>query len=383
MTDNLYDSRVEMFLNAIQGRSSENIPVYLMMDALYAVQMNGKNLKEATYNPQLVLDGTKKLFEKVYCDGVGNIYTKGAIFYKLMRSKNFVQSEEGFLQHPEIYTLENDELDELIADPFKTIAEKVLPRTLGAMDEPFPKNMYNLMKANIGNSNYLGGLVGGKFALSHKMNVPMVYTNLTKAPFDYLGSSVRGFVNILADVRRTPQKLKDACEALLPLMEATAELSFRAPDKSFPFVFLPTLIPHFLQAKQFEMLFYPTFKQLLDNLAAKGFNFVIQFEGDWERFYDCLQSLPPKRILGIFEFGDPALAKKRLGDLMAISGFYPLSLLGMGTEEQCIDKAKEIIDVLAPGGGYVFSTDKQLLVLRDAKPQNLIAVHEFVHNYSI
>ena len=32
--------------------------------------------------------------------------------------------------------------------------------------------------------------------------------------------------------------------------------------------------------------------------------------------------------------------------------FYPITLLGTGTKEQCIDKAKELLDILAPGGNY-------------------------------
>ena len=298
-----------------------------------------------------------------------------------MRSTNFIPSEVGFLQHPETFTLSNEELEDIIADPFKTIAEKIFPRSMDSMNLPFPQNMYSLMKANMGNTNYLNGLISKKFGLAGEMGVPMVYTNLTKAPLDYLGSSVRGLANIFTDIRRTPERVINACNALSPLLEAAGELNFRAPNKNFPFIFFPTLIPHFLNVKQFETIYYPTFKSMLDNLSNKGFKFVIQFEGNWERFYDCISSLPANKILGVFEMGDPGYAKNKIGDMMCLSGFYPVTLLGCASKEECLDKAKEVVDALAPNGRYIFATDKQLINARDAKLENLQAVHELVRDY--
>ncbi|MEG0378281.1 MAG: uroporphyrinogen decarboxylase family protein, partial [Eubacterium sp.] len=195
--------------------------------------------------------------------------------------------------------------------------------------------------------------------------------------------SVRGLVGILKDMRTYPDKIAAACEAMEPLLEATGELGFRAPNRDFPFIFMPTLIPHFIKTKDFEKFYFPTFKKLVCNLAEKGFNFVIQFEGNWERFYDCLQDLPKNKIFGIFEFGDPQLAKDKLGKNMVVSGFYPLTLLGMGRPQECVDKAKEIVDILAPGGGYIFTTDKQIMNIKDAVPENLIQVYDFVNRYAV
>lgn len=379
----LFDERVHLYKDTLNHRPVKRVASYLMLDALYAVQFQGKSLKEATYNPELLLNCTSEMLETVICDGVGNIYTKGGMFYRMTESKNFVQSQEGFLQHPEIYTLESNELTDLINDPFKTIAEKVLPRSLGKMDEGFPMNMYTMLKAYAANSSYLGKLGAGKMLVGKNAGVPLIYTNLTKAPLDYLGSSVRGLVGLFKDLRREKEAILEACDALLPLLTATGELSFRSPDRSFPFIFMPTLVPHFLKTKDFETFYFPTFKKLVEDLTDKGFNLVIQFEGNWERFYHCLQELPKNKIFGIFEFGNPKVAKEMLGDTMVVSGFYPLTLLGMGEPEACVNKAKEIIDILAPGGGYIFTTDKQITNIKDAKPENLKAVYQLIQDYGI
>ena len=379
----LYDQRVQLYLDTLNHRPTTRVASYLSMDALYSVQFQNQSLKRATYEPEIVLNCMEKMLSEIPCDGVGNIYTKGGMFYRVTESKNFIQNHEGFLQHPEIYTLESDELKDLAQDPFKTIAEKVLPRSLGKMDTPFPMNMYTMMKAHMGNSAYLGDLARGKFDVGKKVGVPLVYTNLTKAPLDYIGSSVRGLVELFKDLRRNKQAILDCCEALLPLLESTAELSFRAPDRQFPFIFIPTLIPHFLKIKDFERFYFPTFKKLIENLAEKGFNFVIHFEGNCERFYHYFQELPKNKIFGIFEFGDPKLAKDMLGDTMIVSGFYPLQLLRIASKKECLSKAKEIVDILAPGGGYIFTTDKQLTNIKDANPENLQAVYRFINEYGL
>ena len=65
-----------------------------------------------------------------------------------------------------------------------------------------------------------------------------------------------------------------------------------------------------------------------------------------------------------FEYGDPKLVKEKLsGTRHVITGFFPISLLQFGSEQEVKDKAKELIDILAPGGGYIFGFDKGLFSL--------------------
>jgi uroporphyrinogen-III decarboxylase len=72
------------------------------------------------------------------------------------------------------------------------------------------------------------------------------------------------------------------------------------------------------------------------------------------------------------------LAKEKLKDVMCLTGLYPITLVGSGTKQQCIDKAKEVLDTLAPNGGYIFSFDKHPLSVKDVNIENLRAVMEYV-----
>ena len=97
-----------------------------------------------------------------------------------------------------------------------------------------------------------------------------------------------------------------------------------------------------------------------------------------------MQDIPKSdKIIAIMEYGDMKKAKHTIGKNLCLQGFYPISLLGYGTKQECIDKAKEVIDIMAPGGGYIFSLDKYILNASDVNPENMKAVNEFVRDYGV
>lgn len=106
-------------------------------------------------------------------------------------------------------------------------------------------------------------------------------------------------------------------------------------------------------------------------------------EGEWESKYDWLNSLPKNFAVGIVEGDDIFEAKKRIGDNITIAGGMPLQMLKLGKKEECIDYAKKLIDELAPGGGYIFTSSRELLSKGDVNHENLVETHNFVHEYGV
>ena len=82
-------------------------------------------------------------------------------------------------------------------------------------------------------------------------------------------------------------------------------------------------------------------------------------------------------------FGDPTVFKEKLGDKFILTGFYPLAMLKTGTLNEIQDKAKEIIDILAPGGRYIFSLDKSILRVSDVEIDKYQALLRFVKEYAV
>ncbi len=131
-----------------------------------------------------------------------------------------------------------------------------------------------------------------------------------------------------------------------------------------------------LKQQDFEKFYWPTFYKLCHIAGERGQRMYIFCEGDWTRFADYLLDLPAGARLW-FEYGDAQKMKDKLGKKHILSGLYPLTLLKTGTKQQCIDKAKEIIDIMAPGGNFFFDFDKHALNIGDINPDNYRAVQEY------
>ena len=54
-------------------------------------------------------------------------------------------------------------------------------------------------------------------------------------------------------------------------------------------------------------------------------------------------------------------------------------LLSKGTKEECIDHVKYLVDELGPKG-FILGQDKMMSYRVDAKPENVLAVCEYVQN---
>lgn len=144
---------------------------------------------------------------------------------------------------------------------------------------------------------------------------------------------------------------------------------------------MPLHMPPFMRTKDAEELWFPTYKKLLEQYAARGVRTSPFVESDWTRFLDLLYDLPAATNMK-FEGGDPKLIKEKLGGKMMLGGFYPLMLIRSGTPEQCIDKAKELLDIMLPGGGYIFNTDKVPMNMGDVNLDNFKALSEFLRDYA-
>jgi uroporphyrinogen-III decarboxylase len=72
--------------------------------------------------------------------------------------------------------------------------------------------------------------------------------------------------------------------------------------------------------------------------------------------------------------------KKLLGNVACLSGGVESPMLMFGTKEEVIAKTKENIDILAPGGGYIFALSD---TMEDCKPELVEAMFETVKTYGV
>lgn len=307
---------------------------------------------------------------------------------------NFTSSLGGGIYHGDMETIqiatgqsqimEPDEYGELIQDPKGFFLNKILPRKLnifkvGTTEEKFEKarnSVYILLQWFQGRGQLLE-----RFKNDHGLPC----TNAVP-PFvagDIILDSLRDFLGTMKDVRRHGDKMAEACMAMTQkyiIPSAFATMPQPLYDK---YLNLFLHLPPYLKPKDFEKVYWPSFKLYIETFASQGYKFLILFEKNYEHLYDYLQELPAGTILGLFEEDDLRKTKKALSKKICIGGGISTNDLAYKTKQECIDIAKAAIDDLAPNGGYVFCVDRVMNSINDAKPENIIAVNDFVWEYGV
>ncbi|AOY74567.1 uroporphyrinogen decarboxylase family protein [Clostridium formicaceticum] len=372
--------RNQLFQDIDEGKIPKRVPVYTWMDITYIMQYAGVDLKKAQWD----VGGFKDMIEvgaKSFASDINPAtFTRLYPVYNILGAKNFIMSSSGQIQHPEITGMDPEEYDEMIKDPYKFMHDKIFPRLYANLDTTPAKRSMVFAKAQKAFFDIMGQIAAADAEMNAKYGLADGRIACQSiAPFDQVADQFRSFSGISADIRRYPEKVLAACEAVLPMMLKAGVKPHSSVSKK---TFIPLHMAPYMREKDFEKFYWPTFKKLVEGLWAAGAGVLLFVEHDWTRFLDYLNELP-KGTHMMFEYGDPKTIKEKVGKKHIISGLYPLTLLAQGTKQECIDKAKELIDILAPGGNYVFSFDKVALNIRDAKPENIIAVNEFVREYAV
>ena len=77
---------------------------------------------------------------------------------------------------------------------------------------------------------------------------------------------------------------------------------------------------------------------------------------------------------------DMSRAKKVLGDAACIAGNVPVTMLCTGTPPEVKDHCRKLIEVCAPGGGYILTGSASM---DRGNPDNLRAVMEAAKEYGV
>ncbi len=378
----LKSERTRLFQSLFESKVPQRVPVDLSLGVECTAEFGGTNLAEAQWNTLAIQESADKICQILYSDTCPFRRTlRYPSYYEILRSQSFVMGSSGFIQHPEVMGMQAEDYDYLIEKPYDCLLERVIPRQYKAFNPNEPVSMaLNLTKSYMAYSNDFaegGRIISG---LVEKYGYyPGSRVGFTAAPFDFIADQLRGFKEISMDIRRMPDKLAEACEAVYPIVFKKALPAKITPHST---IFIPLHMPTFMREKDFARLWWPTFKRMVDEYASLGLHCQLFCEDDWTRYLDYLADLPVNTVL-LFEYGDPKLIKEKLGKKHILSGLYPLTMLQSESKQNCLDKAKELIDIMAPGGKFYFSPDKVPLMSSDFNLDNLCALGEFVRDYGV
>lgn len=379
MTDKtaLAQERTQLFSDVLEGRIPKRVPVYGFIQNEFAIQYAGYDLTVAQWDSDLFEVVVDKICQDFFTDNVPVMTVRYPSIYRLLGSRNWIMGSGGLIQHPEVEGLKQEEYDEFIASPFDCIVNKVLPRLYSELDTTDSASKaialakgFKCFNDEFGNQFAQAARLKEKYGFADAN----LFGTICESPLDFLTDQMRGFKGISLDIRRIPDKVEAAVNAVTPWVIKMGMQPFPAKNTC---TFIPLHMAPFMREKDFARLWWPGFKKQVYALREAGFQSFIYCEQDWTRYVDYLAELPERTVL-FFEDGDPKKIKEKLGEKHVITGFYPQTLLKTGTKQQCIDKAKELVDILAPGGGYIFNMDKVLITANSVKPENLQAVYEYV-----
>ena len=200
------------------------------------------------------------------------------------------------------------------------------------------------------------------------------------APFDMIADILRGTQGAVMDMYRQPDKLHEAMEKLTPMAIRSAVTAADASGCPVTFMPLHKGDETFMSPKQFETFYWPSFKKVLLGIIEEG---IVPFpfaEGRYGARLEIIRDLPRGSILWSFEDIDMARAKEILGNSACIAGNVPASMLHTGTPQDVKECCRKLIEVCAPGGGYILTGAAGM---SEGNPDNLRAMVAAAKEYGV
>ncbi|MCG0276810.1 MAG: hypothetical protein L5655_11785 [Thermosediminibacteraceae bacterium] len=271
--------------------------------------------------------------------------------------------------------MDADEYDKLIEDPVKFIAETVLPRACRNLETP-RQAMATMVRLGgeiaRANANLMESL-----KVMQELGYPMIGIGGAYAPLDLIGDFLRGVENVLLDLRRYPDKVKAATEALVePIMNyALAHKSIGAE-----IYFIPLHLNEYLSPKLYKEFYWPTLKEVIVRLVNEGLKVFVFFEGRHDAHLETILELPKGWGVAYFEKTDVVKAKKILQGHTCVMGGIPIGLIVGGTPAEIDEYVKNLLEQVKPGGGFILAPGVGTAP-KETPVENIRALIEAVEKY--
>jgi hypothetical protein len=286
--------------------------------------------------------------------------------------------------------MEPEDYDPLIANPKKWLWEVFLPRKFkylqnkGANLGSF-RNFLQKFGEFGGYMGKIGSIVAEEYGWCDLFPLDTAYDAWGHG-LELLFCAFRGIKGLSYDIRRIPEKVEAAIEALNEVIlyprVARAKVKYGKGTSEnhcvdiFPVMFAHTIMSH----KQFERFYWPYFEQFIKYVQEFDKIGFFYAEGDSTRFHDFYRQLPANRFGVLFDLDDIVQARKDLPNI-TIGGGIRASMLSSAAPEQCVDEVKRVMDVVAYDKKFVFSQHTMISFPMDCKPENLKAVCDYIDGF--
>lgn len=403
-----YRETATLFKDAIQLKK---IPSRVPLDpslGSFPMEYSGVSPYRTMYDQEATVQAARKFFSDFKPDLYSGPPTiSGEVLdlldFKMYRWPGHGLSKDRDFQYVEKEYMRADEYQDLIDDPTGWFLTAYFPRVFGSlagleqlpvlpsvneivmiMRAVFPfaqpnvaKALESLKEAGKKAAEWMQGTrVFGRIVMAQ--GCPAMGGGFAKAPFDVIGDTLRGTEQVMMDMFRHPDELKEACDRLAPVM-VKAGVSAAGRSGS-PFIGLPLHkgADGFMSEKQFLTFYWPSLRKVLIGLIEAGLVPMPFAEGTYDTRLEIISNLPKGTTIWMFDKTDMARAKETVGQVACIKGNVPLDLMCTGTPEEVRLYSKELIRVAGRNGGYIFSTGAGL---QGAKTENVRTLFDAGREY--
>jgi len=403
-----YKERATRMIKAIKIEIPDRVPVHIPGGSIVAYNA-GLTLEEVLYDYSKIKPAWIKFLRDYDLDTADNPgLFSGKVYeildYKVMKWPGHgLPSTQSMHQFVEKQYMKADEYDMMMKDPFDFGLRRFLPRTWGvfepfadlpsfssyqglperlmamSLDPRFQKFMKTIQEAsdeNVKSQEVMAEC--SKIAMEE--GFPPLAGGMALAPFDTVADMLRGTQGSVMDMYRQPDKLLESLEGIT---QQSLESALSMANFSLsPIIFIPMHKgdDSFMSVKQFEKFYWPTYRQLLLGLINEGLVPMPVIDGSYNTRLDIIKDLPRTGVVWTFEKTDMAKAKKILGGHTCIAGNVLASQLYTHTPQAIKEICRKLIEVCAPGGGYILSLGSGI---DKCDPANLQAIVEAAKEYGV
>ncbi|WAI02175.1 uroporphyrinogen decarboxylase family protein [Methanogenium organophilum] len=410
----LYREKLDRLEAVIQGKEPDRVPVTAMM-SLFHTHYSGYTATEAIFDPAKNKEAALKVVRDFDFDSLLVLTGLEATFMSLSLLHSAPELVPGarFLEGPyhdilkDVYTkwpgreladdshpqfigkeiMKVEEYGEFSEDPSEFLNRVALPRICGALSEPgSPEAIAALARygSALATSGAAMGELVSEFAACGIPTFPMAFAY---SPLDVIGDFLRNINNVVLDCYRHPDEVKQAAEALVPLLIESAKLTGTIPPEvqqalgtNVVECFFPLHLNEYLNPKLYDEFYWPYLRQVFEAVIEMGQTPYVFFEGRHDAHLKTLLDLPKGKLVGVFDKTDPRKVRDVLGDHVILSSGPPNSLLIGGTPQKVDDFMKNLLDDCKEGGLMIYpGVDGG--ISGDAKPENVRAVLDAVKKY--
>jgi hypothetical protein len=402
-----YGERALRFIQAYRVEKPDRVPVSLPVGN-WPAYLAGTDLHAVVNDYDKTLQAWKEFYDSFETDAaVSPGMVLPAKVYSLLDYKLYAWPGHGLplnassIQFVEGEYMKEDEYDLLISNPSDFWMRTYIPRIFGAFESwkflnPFtsiieapaawfmPYTRPDLQAAaqkliDVGKELAVWAKGIGEFGRwAQESGYPASRMAFCKAPFDTIGDTLRGTKGIVRDMFKRPEQLLEAIDVVTEFtirQTIAAANATQAITAMFP---LHKGADGFMSPKQFEKFYWPSLKKVVNALADEGIRSELFAEGSYDSRLETVNEFPKGTVGWLFDRTDMARAKKILGQTCCISGNVPSSLMVTGGPEDVKEYCRKLIEVCAPGGGFILAGGAHV---DKGNPENLRAMMAAAKEY--